>query len=195
MPQSSPKFFASGAAFRAWLARHHGSKSELLVGLYKKGAARAGMTYQDALDAALAYGWIDGVRRRLDDERWTIRFTPRQASSIWSNINTRRVEELKRRGLMAPPGLKVFAAREARRAGVYLHERAPLSLDAAGQARLAAHPAAKAFLDAQPPGYRRLAIGWVMNGKKPETRERRLQRVIDISARQRRIDFMKRWAE
>jgi uncharacterized protein YdeI (YjbR/CyaY-like superfamily) len=195
-------FFASAAAFRAWLEKHHDRETALLVGLYKNGARPrpsrdGGLSYQDALDEALAFGWIDGVRRRIDAERWSIRFTPRASRSIWSLVNIRHVKRLTAEGRMAAPGLKAFEVREPMRTGVYSYEtgrRPPAAFDRASAKALAANPRAKAFFDAQPPGYRKLAAGWVRQAKKEETRARRLARVIEMSAQQKRIDFLKPYA-
>lgn len=187
-------FFRSAAEFRAWLDANHDRATELLVGLHKRSSTQPGLAYQDALDEALAYGWIDGVRRRHDDHRWTIRFTPRKRRSIWSRINVRRMEALIALGRVAPAGLRAFEAREERRTGVYLYERTPFAFDAPAAKRLAANRRAKAFFDAQPPGYRRIITGWVMQAKKEATRLKRLAHLIDTSARGKRIDLMKPYA-
>jgi uncharacterized protein YdeI (YjbR/CyaY-like superfamily) len=186
-----PRFFKSGRAFRAWLATHHDRAPELLVGLYKLNAKTKGLTYPEALDEALAYGWIDGVRRSFDAERWTIRFTPRRARSIWSNVNIRHAKRLIADGRMTPAGMRAFEAREARRSGVYTYETAPAVFDRATAKTLAANTAAKGFFDTQPPGYRRLATNWIMSAKKDETRQGRLAILINKSARGERIDFLK----
>ena len=186
-----PIFFANGADFRDWLDAHHDGATELIVGFYKKAARRDGITYRQALDAALAYGWIDGVRRRMDAARWTIRFTPRRAGSIWSRVNVARVNELIAAQGMAPAGLRAFEARQASRGGVYSYEQRATALEPRLAARLAANARAKRFFDAQPPGYRRVLTHWVMSAKKDETRSKRLAQVIDSSARRERIDFMK----
>lgn len=187
----TPRFFATGDAFAAWLDAHHDRDTELIVGLYKKAARPIAMTYQEALDQALAYGWIDGLRRSLDAERWTIRFTRRRPRSIWSTINIKRVKELIALGRMQAPGMRAFEARDPKRSGIYLYEQQSATLDPASARRLAANARAKAFFDAQPPGYRRHVTGWAMSAKKEETRRRRLERLIDVSARHERIDFMK----
>ncbi len=186
-----PRFFASAAQFRAWLTRYHESKSELLVGFYKKGAPRGGLTYGEALDEALAFGWIDGVRRSVDRERWSIRFTPRKPRSIWSRVNIRHVERLIAEGRMMPAGLRAYEARSPERSGVYSFERDAMAFDEASARTFAANRKAKTFFDAQPPGYRRVITYWVMSAKRPETRARRLARVIEQSARGARVDLMK----
>jgi len=186
-----PRFFSSAIAFRAWLEANHDTKAELLVGFHKTASGKPGATYKEALDEALAFGWIDGVRRGLDAERYTIRFTPRKPRSIWSNVNMRHVERLIAAGRMAPAGLRAYEARTAERSGIYSFERQPMAFDAAARRAFAANARAKAFFAAQPPGYRRVTTYWVMSAKKEETRVRRLARLIDKSARGERIDFMK----
>src|SRR5919204_3372894 len=167
----TPRFFKSQSAFRAWLDENHATATELLVGFYKKmRPGNRGLTYQEALDEALAYGWIDGVRRRLDDDRWTIRFTPRKARSIWSTVNTGRVKELIKLGRMRPSGMQAFEARDPKRSGIYGHERETATLDRALTKTLRASAKAAAFFEAQPPGYRKIISHWIMSGKKEDTR-------------------------
>jgi uncharacterized protein YdeI (YjbR/CyaY-like superfamily) len=184
-----PRYFATPDEFRAWLEVHHATASEILVGFYKRPGP--GMTYQQALDQALSFGWIDGVRRRVDEQRWTIRFSPRKPRSIWSTINIRRVEELTEAGLMHPAGLRAFAARDPARSGVYTDER-PQSLAPEFEQDLRANAAAWQFFESQPPWYRRTASTWVMAAKREETRRRRLATLIDDSAHGRRIGLLSR---
>lgn len=186
-----PRFFKSGADFRAWLGEHHDRDPELLIGFYKKSSGHGGMTYQEALDEALAYGWIDGLRKNLDAERWTIRFTPRKPRSIWSSVNTKRVKELIALGRMRAAGARAFEARDPKRSGIYGHERKAMTFDAAIEKKFAVSTRAKAFFDAQPPGYKKIVTYWVMTAKKEETRLRRLDILIERSAHGERIDFMK----
>jgi uncharacterized protein YdeI (YjbR/CyaY-like superfamily) len=182
-----PRYFATPDEFRAWLEDHHATAREILVGFYKRPGP--GMTYQQALDQALSFGWIDGVRRRVDEQRWTIRFSPRQPRSIWSAVNIRRVEELTQAGLMHPAGLRAFAARDAARSGVYSYER-PQSLDPEFEGQLRTNAAAWEFFQAQAPWYRRTASAWVMSAKREATRRRRLATLIDDSAHRRRIGLL-----
>jgi uncharacterized protein YdeI (YjbR/CyaY-like superfamily) len=181
------KYFKSGAEFSAWLGTHHATETELLLGFYKKSATKKGITYAEALDEALAFGWIDGVRRGVDDERYTIRFTPRKESSIWSMVNISRVRELIAAERMRAPGLAAFAKRDEKRSGIYSYERAAAELDAATTQALEAQPAAYAFHEKQPPSYRRLVAHWLMSAKKPETRARRLAVLIANAREGKRI--------
>ncbi|HWL85273.1 MAG TPA: YdeI/OmpD-associated family protein [Polyangiaceae bacterium] len=183
-----PTFFADPAAFRAWLEKHHASKTELLVGLYKRGAGKPSITWPQSVDEALCFGWIDGVRRSLGEEAYTIRFTPRRPTSVWSTVNVARVAELTALGRMQPAGMRAFAARTPEKTGVYSFEqRAPLALTAAQEKTLRSNRKASAFFDAQPPWYRRAAIHWVVSAKKDETRQRRLAQLIADSATGRTV--------
>lgn len=178
-----PVFFRSAARMRAWLEEHHAVKRELLAGFYRKGP-RAGITYPEALGEALCFGWIDGVRKRIDAETYSIRFTPRNPGSLWSTVNTRRAEELVSRGRMKLAGMQAFEARGAR-------DQRPNAAPALGpalEAALRGNHKASAFFDAQPAGYRKVVISWVMSAKKEETRTRRLSHVIGHSERGTRLD-------
>jgi uncharacterized protein YdeI (YjbR/CyaY-like superfamily) len=184
-----PTFFQSAADFRGWLDQHHATAPELLVGFYRKESG-CGITYPEALDEALCFGWIDGVRKRIDAEAYTIRFTPRRPGSIWSAVNIQRVRVLISRGLMKPSGLQAFRECDEEKAARYSHERDHGRLDAALDAALRANRKAALFFDAQPPGYRRTVILWVMSAKKEETRARRLAHLIERSASGTRIDLL-----
>src|SRR5919204_6825845 len=150
-----PTFFATPADFRAWLERHHDSVSELLVGFHKKGSGRPSITWPEAVDQALCFGWIDGVRRRIDEDSYTIRFTPRKPSSTWSAVHVKRMEELIEEGLVAPAGLAAFERRSDDRTAIYAYEqRKTAQLPDEYEARLRANAAAAEFFDSQPPWYR-----------------------------------------
>lgn len=177
-------FFQSAAEFHRWLEEHHATARELLVGFYRKELGR-GIAYSEALDEALAFGWIDGIRKRVDGETYTIRFTPRKPRSVWSAINTRRVRQLISQGLMQPSGLRVFRERREQPT-----ERRCESLAPALDAALRANRKASSFFDAQPPGYRRIMILWVMSAKREETRARRLALLIERSANGTRVDLL-----
>jgi uncharacterized protein YdeI (YjbR/CyaY-like superfamily) len=185
-----PTFFDSAAELHAWLEERHASASELLIGFHRK-ELRRGISYSEALDAALAFGWIDGVRKRFSAEAYTIRFTPRKPRSTWSAVNIKRAKELEAQGLLRPAGLRAFHGRDEKRAKLYSYERAAAKLDAGLEAKLRANPKAAAFFEAQPAGYKRTAIFWVMSAKKEETRARRLGVIIASSARGKRIDMLK----
>ncbi len=145
-----------------------------------------GITYAEALDEALCFGWIDGIRKRVDNVSYTNRFTPRRSRSIWSLVNTRRVEELRQLGRMAEAGLKAFALRDPKRTGIYTFERTA-TFDTAAEKRFKSDQRAWKFFQAQPPGYRRLVTGWVMSAKRPETRARRLEQLMTASTGHLRV--------
>lgn len=182
-----PRFFRSPAEFRKWLEKNNDRESELLVGFYKKSSGKRGITYEEALDEALCFGWIDGVRRSVDDERSTIRFTPRRQRSNWSLKNIRRVNELTKLGRMAPPGIAAFERRDPSEAGTYSFEQANPRLDQGLERRFRRNRGAWQFWEAQPPGYRKAATWWVVSAKREETRLRRLQTLIEDSANGRRL--------
>jgi len=186
--------FSSADAFRTWLEEHHATKSELWVGYYRKGAGKTSISYLEAVEEALCFGWIDGVGRRIDDLSHANRYTPRRLRSIWSNINVRRVERLLEQGRMHPAGIAAFEARRADRTGIYSFEQAPAVLDPAYEARLREDPSASAFLEAQGPGYRRAVTHWVMEAKQEATRLRRLEKLIEDSAAGRRVAQFSRTA-
>jgi uncharacterized protein YdeI (YjbR/CyaY-like superfamily) len=185
-----PTFFKSGAEFRAWLERHHRDATELLLGFYKKGSGKKGITYQEALDEALAFGWIDGVRRALDADRYSIRFTPRRPRSIWSAVNIKRVGELTDAGRMADAGLAAFSTRDEKRSAIYAYERAAVELDTESAKQFEADEKAWAFYRAQAPWYRRTSTNWVVSAKRPETRARRLATLIAYSHDEERLPLL-----
>jgi uncharacterized protein YdeI (YjbR/CyaY-like superfamily) len=182
-----PVFFATPEEFRAWLEAHHATETELLVGFHKKGTGRPSITWPESVDEALCFGWIDGVRKRLDDDRYTIRFTPRKLGSIWSAVNIQRVGELTAQGRMRPAGQRAFGTRDEGRSRVYSYERARAGLSAQDEAAFRANPQAWAFFQAQPPSYRKTAAWWVVSAKREETRGKRLATLIADSEQGRRI--------
>jgi uncharacterized protein YdeI (YjbR/CyaY-like superfamily) len=189
---SSPVAFRTPAAFRAWLTRHHATVPEITLRLFKARAAGLGITYAQALDEALCLGWIDGVRRRLDDVSFSQRFTPRRPRSTWSRVNIAHVGRLRASGRMTPAGLAAFEARDERRTGVYSFEQRRPDLDPSYVAAFRKNSAAWAFYEAQPPSYRRTTAHWVMSAKREETRAKRFAVLLDCSARGRRIPPLER---
>ena len=175
-------YFKSSADFRAWLEEHHASATEVWVGFYRKDSGVPGITYPEAVDQALCFGWIDGVRRSVDSSSYTNRFTPRKPGSNWSAVNVKRVGELSELGRMHASGLKAFETRDPSRSQEYSHEGRAAELDGEYAERLRAHPAAWAFFRAQSPWYRRTASWWVVSAKKEETRAKRLATLIEDSA-------------
>jgi uncharacterized protein YdeI (YjbR/CyaY-like superfamily) len=179
--------FATAAAFRRWLERHHATVTELVVEFFTKASGRGGLTYPEALDEALCFGWIDGIRQKTAAETYTIRFTPRRRGSIWSNVNVRHVARLTAAGKMHAAGRRVFAARTDAKTGIYSFENRPQKFPSALEKIFRAYPPGWKFWLAQPPGYQRLAIWWVISAKQEETRQRRLAKIIALSAAGRRL--------
>ena len=180
---SEPIYFESPAAFRAWLEEHHERETEVWVGMWKKATGKQGMSWSQAVDEALCFGWIDGIAKRVDGERHRQRFTPRKPTSNWSAINIAKVATLRAEGRMRPAGEAAFARRRADRSGVYSFEqRDEPRLDPDQQAQLEANGAAWAYFQSKPPSYRKQATWWVISAKKPETRARRLATLIEDSA-------------
>ena len=184
---TAPAFFATPADLRAWLKANHATAPELLVGFHRKGSRRPSITWPEAVDEALCVGWIDGVRRSLDETSYTIRFTPRRKGSIWSAVNIGRVAGLREAGLMQPSGEAAFEARKEAKSAIYSYERPPAQLDAGAEASFRANGAAWDWFHSQAPSYRRTATYWVTSAKRPETRARRLATLIEDSAAGRRI--------
>jgi uncharacterized protein YdeI (YjbR/CyaY-like superfamily) len=183
-----PVFFATPQEFRAWLEQNHTTATELWMGLYKKGSGRPSITWPEAVDEALCFGWIDGVRQRIDDERYMNRFTPRKQTSNWSAVNIRRVEELTKQRRMRAAGLKAFRERREDTTAIYPYEQRHLAkLEPAQERRFRRQKRAWAWFQAQPKGYRTTAVYWVASAKKPETRERRLDTLIEDSNEGRRV--------
>jgi uncharacterized protein YdeI (YjbR/CyaY-like superfamily) len=187
--QLIPQFFATPEEFRAWFNQYHETAEEVLVGFCKKGSGKPSITWPEAVDEALCVGWIDGVRKRIDDESYSIRFTPRKPRSIWSTVNIGRVEVLTRLGRMRPAGLKAFEKRTDERSAIYAYEqRHAAQLDEAHERQFRANQHAWDWFHAQAAWYRRTATWWVVSAKKEETRLKRLATLIDCSAQGKKID-------
>ncbi|MFN8675935.1 MAG: YdeI/OmpD-associated family protein [Thermomicrobiales bacterium] len=194
-PGSSPEaavFFESRDAFIAWLDEHHADAPSCWVGLYKKGSGQVNMTWPESVDAALCFGWIDGQGKSLGEVARAIRFSPRRKGSIWSAVNVRRFGELAEQGMVRPAGHTAFAARREDRTAIYSHEQESIDFDAAQLAAFQENPAAWAFFSARPPSYRKAATWWVISAKREETRERRMQTLIEDSAQERLLGHLQR---
>jgi uncharacterized protein YdeI (YjbR/CyaY-like superfamily) len=185
--RSAARFFETSDEFRAWLAANHGTAGELWLGIRKKRSGLPSVTYKEAVDAALCFGWIDGVMNGIDHTSYRQRFTPRRKGSIWSAVNIARVEELTRLGLMHPAGLATFETRDPAKAKLYSFEQGDLKLDAPQEELFRTNERAWAFFESQPVSYRKPAIWWVISAKKDETRQRRLATLIADSEAGRRL--------
>ena len=181
-----PTFFATEAAFRRWLEAHHASAPELLVGFWKKAGGRPSIDWPQARDQALCFGWIDGIRKSLGEESYTIRFTPRRKGSIWSKVNVARYEALSEAGRMTEAGVRAYEENNGR-SGVYAYENAQKELSAVERKLFKANEAAWADWERRPPGYRKVILHWVNSAKKPETRARRIAILIEDSAAGRKV--------
>jgi uncharacterized protein YdeI (YjbR/CyaY-like superfamily) len=181
-----PKYFKSRAVFREWLQDHHDTAIELLVGFRKRASGKPSMTWSESVDQALCFGWIDGVRRSIDESSYCIRFTPRKPRSIWSRVNIARFRKLEAEGLVAPMGAKAFEQGHELTAH-YSYENAPRELTGPDLVRFKANARAWAYFQSSAPSYRKVVLWWVLSAKRPETRERRLATLIADSAAGRKI--------
>jgi len=181
-------FFATAEEYRSWLEDHHGNSAELWVGFYKITSRKPSITWPEAVDEALCFGWIDGQRRGIDRISYSIRFTPRKPGGIWSSVNVKRVKELTARGLMRPAGLQAFEARNPGKSGIYSYDqRKAAELDPAAERQFRANKKAWEFFQKQPPSYRKAAIWWVVSAKRAETRVKRLSELIRDSEQNRTV--------
>ena len=180
-------FFPTQAKFRSWLEKHHKKETELIVGFYKVDSGKPSMTWSQSVDQALCFGWIDGIRKSIDEESYCIRFTPRKPTSIWSTININKVEELRKAGLMTPAGQKAYDLRSETKSGIYSHENEPAKLTPAFEKQFKKEKTAWAFFQAQAPSYKKVMIHWIMSAKQEKTRLSRLEKTIDISGQQKRM--------
>ncbi len=186
-PLTTPKFFPTPEHFRRWLERNHAKETALWVGYYKKGTSRGSITWPESVDEALCFGWIDGIRKTIDEISYTVRFTPRRKTSVWSAINIRNVQRLIETGRMQPAGLKAFEARRAHHSKIYSYEQRPQDLPDALMAQMRKHKRAWKFFQAQPPGYRRQMTWWIVSAKTEPTQKKRLARLTAASAREQRL--------
>jgi uncharacterized protein YdeI (YjbR/CyaY-like superfamily) len=189
-PQMKVKFFRSPAAFRAWLEKNHDQARELWVGFHRKDSGEPSITYPEALDEALCFGWIDGVRRSLNSTSYTNRFSPRKPKSVWSLVNIKRVEELAKLGRMHAAGLAAFERRDQQQSQRYSYEREKTNFDDDFEKRFRAAPKAWEFFQAQAPWYRRTATWWVISAKREETRMKRLATLMKDCAQGRRLAIL-----
>jgi uncharacterized protein YdeI (YjbR/CyaY-like superfamily) len=188
--KADPLFFATPSAFRRWFAKNHRRATELWVGFYRKDSGRLSITWPESVDEALCFGWIDGIRKKVDDESYKIRFTPRRVTSTWSAVNIARIAVLTGEGRMQPGGVAAFARREESNSARYSFEnRESAKLSADDEREFRRDPVAWEFFQRQPAGYRRLAAWWVISVKRPETRRAHLQRLIAESRARRRIKW------
>lgn len=181
------RFFATQTEFRKWLEKYHKKESELIVGYYKVNSGKPSMTWSQSVDQALCFGWIDGVRRSIDEESYCIRFTPRRSTSIWSSINIKKVKELSKAGLMTPEGQKAFNLRKEDKSNIYSHEKEAVLLENKYEKTFKKNKLAWAFFSKQAPSYKKVITHWIMNAKQEKTRLSRLEKTIKASEEQKRV--------
>lgn len=185
-------FFDTPEAFRSWLLKYHLSKKELLVGFYKIATKKASITWSESVDQALCFGWIDGIRRRIDEESYSIRFTPRKANSHWSDVNIKKMKELKAKGLLYPAGIAAFKKLNPNNARKASHEQKKVELSSAYLKNLRSNKSAWAYYQAMPPGYKKTTNHWVMSAKQEATRLRRLGILIESCAQGLKVPPLRR---
>jgi len=183
-------FFASPEGFRNWLTLNHDRADKILLKFYKKGSGKASLTIEEAQIQALCFGWIDGKLNKTGVDSFVIRFTPRRRGSLWSEVNIKRVKELIKQGLMQSAGLKAFEERDVEKTGFYSYEQRSKGLSEEFETQFQRNKKAWKFFTAQPPGYKRTITFWVMSAKREDTKQKRLVRLIDESAKEQRIDFL-----
>jgi len=188
-----PTFFPTPADFRAWLKAHHDKFSELLVGFHKKNSGKPSITWPESVEAALCFGWIDGVRKSLNETSYTIRFTPRKPTSTWSSININLARKLTQEGLMHPVGLKAFASRSEKKSSIYAYEqRKHPRFTYQQEKQFRADKTAWKFFRSQAPWYQRVCTWWVISAKREETALKRLSLLIEHSHNQRTLPQLTR---
>jgi uncharacterized protein YdeI (YjbR/CyaY-like superfamily) len=183
---AKPTFFPTEAEFRRWLEANHETAPELLVGFWKKSSGKPSIDWPQARDQALCFGWIDGIRKSLGDDAYTIRFTPRRKGSIWSKVNVERFEALKAAGSMTPAGERAYEQNK-HKSGLYAYENVQKELSADEEKLFRKNKAAWSDWEKRPPSYRRSALHWITSAKKAETRAKRLSQLIEVSAEGRRL--------
>ena len=191
MPETSkPVFFPSQKDLRVWFTKNHALAQELVVGYFKKGSGKPSITWSESVDEALCVGWIDGKRKSIDVESYCIRFTPRRANSAWSLVNVKKIKTLTKAGLMRPEGLAAYRNRDKKKPIQSAKQRRSAKLDPAYEKRFKSQKTAWAFFDGLAPSYRDIAIFWVMDAKREETRERRLAKLMELSKKRQRLPMM-----
>jgi uncharacterized protein YdeI (YjbR/CyaY-like superfamily) len=183
----TPTFFRTPADLRKWFRKNHATATELWIGFYKVGSGKPSVTWPQAVDEALCCGWIDGIRKTVDEESYKIRFTPRRPRSVWSAVNIKRVKVLSDEKRMLPAGREAFAARRENKSGIYSYEQRPLDLPEPYLSEMKQHKAAWTFFAAQPPSYRKVMTWFILSAKREETRLQRLEKLIGVSATGKRM--------
>jgi uncharacterized protein YdeI (YjbR/CyaY-like superfamily) len=186
-----PTFFSNQSKLRKWFEKNHNKKQELWVGYYKTSSGKPSITWPQSVDEALCFGWIDGVRKSIDENSYVIRFTQRKPKSIWSDVNIKKVEELTKLGLMYPAGIEAFSKRDEKKSRIYSFEQKNIKLDKNYEKQFKQNKKAWIFFQSQPPSYQKPAIWWVMSAKLETTRQKRLDTLIRDSEEGQRISRLR----
>jgi uncharacterized protein YdeI (YjbR/CyaY-like superfamily) len=182
-----PTFFQNQDEFRMWLEKNHKKETELIVGFYKKDSGKYNMSWSQSVDQALCFGWIDGIRRSIDNESYCIRFTPRRITSGWSNVNIKKVEELNKMGLMRPAGLEIFKKRKEEKSGTSSYESEVKQLNEEFENKFKENQTAWEYFSHQAPSYKKTIIHWILSAKQEKTKLARLEKTITESEKQKRV--------
>lgn len=180
-------FFKTQDDFRKWLESNHEKETELIVGFYKVNSGKPSMSWSQSVDQALCFGWIDGVRKSIDNESYCIRFTPRRSTSSWSAINIKKIEKLTKAGLMKPAGIKAYSLRKDNKSEIYSYKNDTLFIDSDFELQFKENKKAWEFFIKQAPSYRKAIISWIMSARQEKTRQSRLEKTIKISEQQKRV--------
>ncbi len=183
----SPTFFSKQSDFRKWLEKNYKTKTELVVGFYKVNSGKSSITWPQSVDEALCFGWIDGIRRSIDEQRYSIRFTPRKSTSIWSAINIKKIEELTKKGLMKPEGLESFKKRTENKSKIYSYEKEAVPLSAEFEKKFKTNKKAWLFYTSQAPSYQKTMNHWIVDAKQETTKIARLEKLISNSAEEKKL--------
>ncbi|HEX8517531.1 MAG TPA: YdeI/OmpD-associated family protein [Bacteroidia bacterium] len=182
-----PTFFKDQSLFRKWLEKNHLKESELIVGFYKVDSGKPSMTWSQSVDQALCFGWIDGIRRSIDEKSYCIRFTPRKPTSTWSSVNIKKMADLKDKNLLWPAGIEAFEKRKEERSAIYAYEKAPMKFSVEFEKKFKANKKAYAFFQTLSPSVQRVSTHWVMSAKQEKTRQSRMESLISASEAGRKI--------
>ncbi|GAB1473672.1 YdeI/OmpD-associated family protein [Bacteroidota bacterium] len=185
--KESLTFFKTEDEFREWLEKNHEKEKELLVGFYKVDSGKPSMSWTQSVDQALCFGWIDGIRKSIDEESYCIRFSPRRSNSVWSAINIKKIEELTKAGLMKPAGIKIFNDRNLDKCEVYSYEKEQIIIDSKYENIFRENNIAWDFFMKQAPSYKKAVLRWIMSGKQEDTRLSRLEKTIKASEQLKRV--------
>ena len=189
-----PTFFKNQKELRKWFENNHDKGKEIWIGFYKKDSGKANFTWSQSVDQALCFGWIDGIRKSIDEVSYMIRFTPRNPKSNWSSVNIKKINELTKLGLMHRAGIEVFKKREEKRSKIYSFEQNKVKLNKKYELKFKSSKNAWEFFQSLPPSTKKPSIWWVMSAKREETQIKRLDTLIKSSEEKTVIPQL-RWSK